>query len=36
MHGPKLTLAKFKEEVAVSLMQQYKKPTRGKRSSLEN
>jgi len=28
VHRPKLTLVKFKEEVAVSLCQQYKKPTR--------
>ncbi|XP_050063055.1 piggyBac transposable element-derived protein 3-like [Aphis gossypii] len=34
--GNRLTLAKFKEEVSVSLCQQYKKPTRGRRSSLEN
>lgn len=34
--GHKLTLAKFKEEVSVSLCHQYKKPTRGRRSSLEN
>lgn len=37
VNGNKLTLAKFKEEVAVSLCQQYKKPTRGRPSStLEN
>lgn len=36
VHGNKLTLAKFKEEVAVSLSQQYKKPTRGRRYFLEN
>lgn len=33
VHGNKLTLAKFKEEAAVSLCQNYKKPTKGRPSS---